>query len=294
MDLSLVILAAGMGSRFGGLKQITPISKSGESIIDFSVYDAIKAGFNKAIIIVRPEIKNEFHEFFGTRLENHIRLEYAYQNSGDISVPGRNKPLGTAHALLSAREFVDGPFSVINADDFYGAESFRKAADFLYSENKATDHAVIGYQLGETLSKHGSVSRAECKVDEYKRLTSIRELLQVFRAGDEIYYTFEGGKYSLPNETPVSMNFWCFQPDIFQNFETDLQKFLQELPKNPDSEFLIPDVVNRMINSNDGTFQVVPTKGPWFGITYQNDFDVISKGISELINSGLYSKPLWN
>jgi NDP-sugar pyrophosphorylase family protein len=294
MDLSLVILAAGMGSRFGGLKQITPISKSGESIIDFSVYDAIKAGFKKVIIIVRPEIKKEFHEFFGTRLKNHIQLEYVYQNSGDISIPARKKPLGTAHALLSAREFVDGPFSVINADDFYGSESFHKAAEFLHSENKATDHAVIGYQLGETLSEHGSVSRAECKSDENNRLISIRELLKVFREGNEIYYTLEGAKYSLPKETPVSMNFWCFQPDIFQNLETDFQDFIQELPENQDAEFLIPNVVNRMISKDEGTFQVIPTIGPWFGITYQKDFDGISKGISELIHSGLYPNPLWN
>jgi len=294
MDLTLIILAAGMGSRFGGLKQITSITKSGESIIDFSVYDAINAGFEKVIIIVRPDIKQDFHEFFGTRLEKHIQIEYAYQNPGEISFPGRKKPLGTAHALLSARDFVKGPFSVINADDFYGSESFRKAADFLHSDSRATDHAVIGYQLGETLSEHGAVSRAECKVDKNNRLTSIRELLRVFREGNEVYYTFEGAKYSLPKETPVSMNFWCFQPEIFQNLEANFQNFIQELPENQDSEFLIPDVVNRMINKDEGTFQVISSIGPWFGITYQKDFGVISKGISELISSGLYPNPLWN
>lgn len=294
MDLTLIILAAGMGSRFGGLKQITSITKSGESIIDFSVYDAINAGFKKVIIIVRPDIKLDFHEFFGTRLEKHVQIEYAYQSPGEISFPRRKKPLGTAHALLSAREFVSGPFSVINADDFYGSESFRKAADFLQSDSRATDHAVIGYQLGETLSMHGSVSRAECKTDENNRLISIRELLSVFREDNEVYYTLEGAKYSLAKETPVSMNFWCFQPEIFQNLETDFQKFIQELPENEDSEFLIPDVVNRMINEDDGTFQVIPTMGPWFGITYQKDFEVISKGISKLVDSGLYPNPLWN
>ena len=283
-----------MGSRFGGLKQITPIAKSGESIIDFSVYDAIRAGFKKVIIVVRPEIEKDFHTFFGTRLENHVHLQYAHQSLNNDILPHRKKPLGTAQAVLVAKKFIDGPFSVINADDFYGLESFQKAAQFLQSDFPNDKHAVIGYELGKTLSEYGPVSRAECRVDENKHLIGIHELLQVYHEEDSVYYNLKGSKYSISGKTLVSMNFWCFQPSIFQYLESDFQSFIKKLPENPESEFLIPDVVNKMIRNNTCTFEVIPTKSLWFGITYKNDFEVISKGISELTNTDLYSSPLWN
>lgn len=283
-----------MGSRFGGLKQIIPISPSGESIIDFSIYDAVRSGYNRIVIIIRKDIEKDFHQFFGKRLAKHVDIEYAFQKSGDDFVPGRKKPLGTADAVLAAKKFVKGPFTVINADDFYGLDSFRKGADFLNNSKKSNDHALVGYRLKNTVSEHGSVSRGECKVDNNNTLTSIRELHKIFKEDGSLYYQIEDSKYPISEETFVSMNFWCFQEGVFQHFENGFQHFLDSLSSNPNAEFLIPDICQALIESQGGTFKVVPTDSAWFGITYKEDFEKVSSGISDLIEAGEYTSPLWN
>ena len=293
MNLSLVILAAGMGSRFGGLKQLTPVSDWNESIIDFSIYDAIRSGYSKVIIIVREEIRNDFNNFFGKRLKNYVDVQYVNQEVINDVFPNRQKPLGTADAVLAAKHLIDGPFSVINADDFYGLESFQKGADFLKSNYSEHKHALIGYRLKNTVSEHGTVSRAECQVDESNFLTAIRELHRVFKEKESFYYSINEKKQQISGDTPVSMNFWCFQPGIIPHFESNFHRFLNVLSEDPDSEFLIPDVANSLIKSKKGSFKLIHTESSWFGITYKEDFNLVSSGISDHIKSGIYPSPLW-
>jgi len=283
-----------MGSRFGGLKQIIPVSPSGESIIDFSIYDALRSGYNRIVIIIRKDIEKDFHQFFGKRLAKHVDIEYAFQKSGDFVVPGRKKPLGTADAVLAAKDFIKGPFTVINADDFYGLDSFQKGSEFLRSTKNPSSHALVGYRLKNTVSEHGSVSRGECSVDESNTLKAIRELHKIYKENGSLYYQINDSTYPISEETFVSMNFWCFQEGVIQYFENGYQHFLDSLPSNPSVEFLIPDVCQSLIDSKSGTFKVVPTDSTWFGITYKEDFEKVSSGISDLIESGEYTSPLWS
>ena len=294
MNPTLVILAAGMGSRFGGLKQITPITSSGESIIDFSIYDAIRSGYDRVIIIIREDIYSEFQKFFGARLEKHIELEYAFQETDKSIAPNRQKPFGTAHAVLSSASLIEGPFSVINADDYYGLESFQKSAEFLATSQNPYEHSVIGYNIESTLSDFGSVSRAVCEVDDNKNLLQVKELLSIYRKNKDILHSDGDKEYLIKPNTLVSMNFWNFNQGVLEYFKMYWEKFLNLLKTQSDVEFLIPEVVNNMIGNNQGSMKVIPTNSPWFGITYKEDFEKVQSGIHDLTHSGLYSSPLWN
>jgi len=293
MKLSLVVLAAGMGSRFGGLKQISPVGPSGESIIDYSIYDALRAGYDEVILIIREDIHDEFHEFFGTRLEKHLPVKYAFQKIDEKTMPGRLKPPGTAHAVLAASHLLTNPFSVINADDFYGYDAFKKAIQFFQSGPAENNHAVIGYQLEKTLSIHGSVSRAECAVDSNGYMTHIRELLKVYKEDKEIYFSRDGENHLIPNNTPVSMNFWCFQPSVIPYFKLYWEEFLKQTQSILKDEYLIPDVASSMIIEGSGSFKVIPTASDWFGITYKEDYDGVVSGILKLVENGEYPESLW-
>jgi len=296
MNTTLVIMAAGMGSRYGGLKQLEAVGPKDEAIIDYSVYDAAKAGFNHIIFIIREEIIPDFDVFLKNRYPIEIKIEIALQVNPVVINPKRIKPWGTAHAVLSAKEIVDIPFAIINADDFYGYDAFTKAFSFL--NQKDLEHelqALIGYRLVHTLSPHGSVSRGICKVDKNQKLTTIKEILKIKKSpvGEIHFDSVTGVKQVLKPDTLVSMNFWCFQPTIFNYLDDGFKKFLIQNHTNLKTEYLIPEKINQLINKNWIYVKVEPTQGPWFGITYKEDKDLVCKSILKLTRSGNYPSPLW-
>lgn len=274
---TLVVMAAGMGSRFGGLKQIEPIGSNGESILDFSIFDAAKAGFNKAIFIIRRDIEKDFREFISKHIEKMIDTELVFQDMDNIptgfKVPeGRTKPWGTGHAVYCAREKTDTPFALINADDYYGQTSFKLIHDRLIEKS---DTCMVGFELGKTLTDNGTVSRGICEV-ENGFLKKITEHTALDRNSD------------FPLDTIVSMNMWGFTPDIFTNVENDFIEFLQNL-KNPlKEEFYIPTVVDKMISSGTDV-HVLKTADKWYGITYREDKKIVTEALNKLISGGFYN-----
>lgn len=295
-DLTLVVLAAGMGSRFGGLKQIEGIGPNDEFIIDYSVYDAIEAGFNKIVFIIKEENYDIFKETIGKRVEPYIKVEYAFQKNDNIpkefNIPeDRVKPFGTAHALLCAKEYVTENFAIISSDDFYGKDAFKKCAEYLIDND---DFCVIGYKVGETLSDKGAVKRGVCmEKDGY--LTDVIES-KVELAGNVVRCEPLNGNdaFIVYKEHPVSMIMFGFTPKIFSSIETQMLEFFNE--HNGDlstCEFLIPDVVDKMIKRGETKVKVVPTTAKWHGITYKEDLDNMKNAISMLIDGGEYNKDLW-
>lgn len=295
-DLTLVVLAAGMGSRFGGLKQIEGIGPNDEFIIDYSVYDAIEAGFNKIVFIIKEENYDIFKETIGKRVEPYIKVEYAFQKNDNIPqefhVPeDRVKPFGTAHALLCAKEFVNENFAIISSDDFYGKDAFKKCSEFLKNND---DFCVIGYKVGETLSDKGAVKRGIC-MEKNGYLTDVIES-KVERTGNIIKCEPLNGSPTLivTDEHPVSMIMFGLTPKIFSSIESQMLEFFRE--NNGDlstCEFLLPDVVDKMIKRGETKVKVVPTTAKWHGITYREDLDNMKSAISMLIENGDYNKNLW-
>jgi UTP-glucose-1-phosphate uridylyltransferase len=299
MKPTLVIMAAGMASRYGSMKQIQSFGPSGETIMDYSIYDAIKAGFQKVVFIIREDFAEDFKEIFEPKLKGRIETEYVYQEMdkfmGDQEVPAdRKKPWGTSHAILCASEAVKEPFAVINADDFYGSDSFQKAFNFLQNECKEDVYAIIGYELAKTLSEHGSVSRGVCEVDKDNNLVTINERLKIYRENGQIISEEpDGRKQVLPEDAKASMNFWCFHPSIFSFLEAGFQTFLNENIGNPKSEYLIPFSADQFIKKELGIIKVIPTSSKWFGVTYKEDAPVVQKSLDELVEKGMYPKSLW-
>ena len=296
--MTLMILAAGMGSRYGGLKQIDPIGENGEFIIDFSVFDAIRAGFNKVVFIIKKENYDSFKETIGKRFENKIDVEYAFQELNDLpdgfSVPeGRTKPWGTAHAMLAARNIIDEPFAVINADDFYGYDCFLKLAKHLKKAlNSITpDYCLIGYMLGNTLTDHGSVSRGVCETNRGK-LTNIVERTKIFKSEDGAYFDLDGERHILPHNTVVSMNSWGFTPDIFDKIEPFFINFLKDRINEEKSEYYLPAAVENLMSAELCTVSVYNTIGQWYGVTDKEDKEYVKAGIKKLIEEGEYPKKL--
>jgi len=292
-------MAAGMASRYGSMKQIQQFGPSGETIMDYSIYDAIKAGFKKVVFIIRKDFADDFKHIFEPKLQGRIETEYVFQEMdkylGGHSVPeGRTKPWGTAHAILCAKDAVNEPFAVINADDFYGADGFQKAHDFLRDGCKPDVYAIIGYELAKTLSEHGSVSRGVCEVDGQNNLVAIYERLKIYREnGAIIYENPEGGKEPVPEDAKASMNFWCFHPSIFGFIEKGFQAFLDQNIGNLKSEYLIPFVADQWIKAGEGVIKVIPTSAQWFGVTYKEDAPIVQKSLSDQVSSGAYSDNLW-
>jgi len=298
MKPTLLILAAGMGSRYGGIKQMDAFGPSGETIIDYSIYDAIKSGFGKVVFIIRQDFAEEFKNIFETKLKGKIATEYVMQEmesfTDGFKIPeDRTKPWGTAHAVLCAKDFIHEPFAVINADDFYGRDGFEKAAKFLTGEVAPETWCIIGYQLSKTLSENGTVSRGVCQADADGNLISIAERLKIYPEGNKIIDEENNTKAELPADTPVSMNFWGFYPNAFDYIQKQFQEFLKEKGDNPKSEFFIPIVGDAFIKDRKGKIKVIPTSSQWFGVTYKEDAPGVKESIESLIKSGEYPQKLW-
>ena len=299
MQPTLVILAAGMASRYGSMKQIQSFGPSGETIMDYSIYDAIKAGFGKVVFIIREEFAENFKNIFEPKLAGKIKTGYVYQKldsfTGEFEVPAeRQKPWGTSHAVLCCKDEVKEPFVVINADDFYGQDAFKKAYDFLTSECNDSTYCIVGYELKRTLSENGSVSRGVCEVDEKGNLTSINERTKIYRNDSgKITYEDESGLHEVSENSAVSMNFWGFAPNVFDITEKLFHEFLAENKDNPKSEFFIPIVADKFSKSGMGNIKVIPTTAQWFGVTYKEDAPSVQKSIDDLVKSGEYPANLW-
>ena len=301
----LVIMAAGMGSRYGGLKQIDPIDGDGHIIMDFSVYDAVRAGFEKAIFIIKRENEQAFREAIGDRLSRFIQVSYVFQELDNIpegfAVPeGRVKPWGTGHAVLSCIDEIDGPFVVINADDYYGVRAFQMAYDFLTdpkAEDAAGRYMMVGYRLENTLTENGYVSRGVCVTDDEGYLRGINERTHIEKRGDGAAYTEdEGASWTeLPADAAVSMNMWGFSADILEELKKRFAVFLEEnLEKNPlKSEFFLPFVVDELLEEKKATVKVLKSADKWYGVTYKEDKPMVMAAVQNLKDQGLYPQKLW-
>ncbi len=298
MKPTLLILAAGMASRYGGMKQIESFGPGGETIMDYSIYDAIRAGFGKIVFIIREEFADNFKAIFEPKLKGRVETDYVYQDLNayldGFSIPeGRTKPWGTAHAVLCAKEAVREPFAVINADDFYGSDAFKKAYNFLVNDCDENTYAIIGYELLKTLSDHGTVNRGVCQVDEQGNLLSIAERLNISLQDGKILCDDNAQPKELSRNSQVSMNFWCFHPSVFVYSERLFQEFLTKHIHEAKSEFFIPIVADQFIHDGGGAIKVIPTSALWFGVTYKEDAPEVRKSVSDLIEKGLYPPHLW-
>jgi len=298
MKPTLLILAAGMGSRYGGIKQMDSFGPSGETIIDYSIYDAIQSGFGKIVFVIREEFAEAFKNTFERKLNGKIETDYVMQEM-DLFTDGfkpetpRTKPWGTAHAVLCAKDVIHEPFAVINADDFYGRDAFEKAAKFLNERVAPDTWCIIGYQLSKTLSENGTVSRGVCETDSEGNLIGIAERVKIYPEADKIIYEENDVKTELPAGTPVSMNFWGFHQDAFAFIQSLFKKFLQENGNKPKSEFFIPIVGDEFIKDNKGQIKVIHTSSQWFGVTYKEDAPGVKASIKALVQSGAYPEQLW-
>lgn len=298
MKPTLVILAAGMGSRYGGLKQLDEVGPNGEAIIDYSLFDAIRAGFGKVVFIIRRDFEEAFIARFDNKLKGKIDVEYVYQSLDDLpegfTIPeGREKPWGTAHAIRTARDVVDTPFAAINADDFYGKEAYQTLSDYLTNSVSEKHYCMVGYQLDKTLSDHGSVARGICMTDPNKHLIDIDELTQIMKESDKIVYIKDQLKNELTGDELVSMNIWGFHPSLFEFLETGFREFLKAKGTEMKSEFYIPLHVGDLVKSNQVSVKVLSSAASWFGVTYQQDKPIVQQRIRALINQGEYPEQLW-
>lgn len=296
MKPTLVVLAAGMGSRYGGLKQVDPVGPSGEAILDYSVFDAVRAGFGKVVFIIRHDFETEFKEKVGKKYEGLIPVDYCYQDINDLPAPykvpeGRTKPWGTGHATRAARGVVKEPFAVINADDFYGRDAFEQLAKFL---SNATDgatlgFAMVGYKLELTLSENGSVARGICDVAADGTLRGVTEMTKLVRAGDVAENREDpAAPVKVPLDARVSMNLWGFTPGLFTELEARFPKWLAENGAKEKSEWYIPFVVDELIKEGKATCKVLPTESSWFGVTYREDKPFVMAEIKKLVDAGEY------
>jgi len=293
----LVILAAGMGSRFGGLKQVQPVGPHGELIIEYSIFDALRAGFDRLVLVIRTDIEAEFRATIGRRLESRMAVEYVFQDPADVPVAyrahaaGRSKPWGTGHAVLAARHVVNRPFAVINADDFYGASGYRTlATHFAVSQ----DYALVGYPLRQTLSEHGAVSRGVCAVDAAGRLKNITELTKIEKtAGGARYLDGAGVAQPLTGDETVSVNFWGFTPAVLPQLQALFADFLAARSADPKAEFYLPTAISDLNERGDARVALLRSESAWFGITYREDLPTATAAVRELVAAGRYPSPLW-
>ena len=300
----LVVMAAGLGSRFGGLKQITPVTDQGEIILDFSLYDAMLAGFEDVVFIIKKENEAAFRTLVDERAGKRLNVHYAFQELTDIpsgySVPsGREKPWGTGHAVLAARNIVDGPFAVINADDYYGSTAFQEIYEFLCSAANNATHAMVAFRLANTLSESGHVARGVCKVSEDGKLLDIHERTMIKKLDDEvglIGYSEDGGETwtHLSGDTPVSMNFWGFSADFMKELENHFPAFLDIVSDNPlKAEYFLPGVVDELLKEGRAEVKVLQSSDKWYGVTYQEDKESVFDALRSMKDKGLYPEVLW-
>lgn len=300
MDLTLLVLAAGMGSRYGGLKQLDQVGPSGETIIDYSVYDAIEAGFNKIVFIIRKDIEKEMKELLFDKYSKKIKIEYVFQELDNIpegvDLPAdRVKPWGTGHAVLMAKNVINEPFVVINADDFYGKSAFKVVADYMKSQGNEFKgkNCMAGYLLKNTLSEHGTVSRGVCKVNDQNELIEITERTKIGWKGNKIVADNCENDLILDGNVYVSMNFWGFTPDVFAELESEFKKFIIDKYSDIKSEYYIPSIVSHQINNKLATVKVLEATDQWFGVTYKEDKPLVIEKIKKLTEAGDYPEKLW-
>jgi dTDP-glucose pyrophosphorylase len=297
MQATLVILAAGMASRYGSMKQIQGFGPGGETIMDYSIYDSIRAGFTKVVFIIRREFVEDFKQIFEPKLKGKIAIEYVFQDIDSFTegtpIPAeRKKPWGTAHAVLCAMEVVKEPFAVINADDFYGRNAFENALDFLKNDCTESNYSIIGYDLLRTLSDYGTVNRGVASLDNLGNLISITERLNISKKDGKIVCDDGLEPKELSLDTRVSMNFWCFHPTFFSYTQKVFREFLQQHAHEPKAEFFIPIVADQFIKEG-GRVEVVPTTSSWFGVTYKEDAPFVENSLNTLIKAGEYPEFLW-
>jgi len=302
-DLTLVVMAAGIGSRYGGLKQVDPVGPCGEIILDYSAYDALKAGFTKIVFVISKAIEQAFREQVGKTIVKHCNTNYVFQRLEDVpagfQVPAnRVKPWGTGHATLTSRSEVDSPFAVINADDYYGQTAYRAIADYLRGARDldgVADYCMVGYHLGNTLTEHGYVARGVCSVDGSGNLVYIRERVHIERDGQSARYTEDGQQWvTLPLETTVSMNLWGFTPSIFSVLADRFPRFLAENRGNIEkAEYFLPNVVGDLIQEKRARVRVLATGEKWHGVTYPQDKAEVKAAVQEMIRRGVYPENLW-
>lgn len=300
---TLVIMAAGMGSRYGGLKQIDPVGDHGEIILDFSLYDAMMAGFEKVIFIIKKENEKDFREIIDGRAGKHLQVEYAFQELSDLPegyrVPkGREKPWGTCHAVLSARELIHGPFAVINADDYYGPGAFSTIYDFLETaaDKDKYDYAMVGYELSKTLTENGHVSRGVCQVADDGSLESVTERTKIMWRGSDVAYTDDDEVWTaLPKDATVSMNFWGFTESMVREMQAGFPLFLDKaMTENPlKGEYFLPNVVSQLIDNGKARVRVLKSRDQWYGVTYKEDKDSVVSALQAMKDKGLYPEILW-
>ncbi len=301
MKPTLLVLAAGMGSRYGSLKQIDPVGPSGETIIDYSIYDAIRAGFGKVVFIIRKSFEQDFKDIFISKLQPHIQVEYVFQEidkvpGGLVVSPERTKPWGTAHAVLMAKDIIHEPFAVINGDDFYGSCAFQTMADYLNSltTETQTQYSLVGYQVGNTMSDHGSVSRGVCEEDKNELLVSVTERTNIqYTEGQIAYQEAEGKPVFLNPETLVSMNFWGFTPEYFKQTEAIFSDFVKANIDSLKAEFYIPFAIDNLITNAKASVKVLRSDAKWFGVTYKEDKPLVIEKLAQLIQAGIYPAKLW-
>lgn len=303
-NVTLVIMAAGIGSRFkGGIKQLTPVGSNGELIIDYSIYDAVEAGFDKVVFIIRKELEDLFREAIGNRWESKVEVAYVFQELSDIpagfeeKLAKRATPWGTVQAILCCKDTIDGPFAVINADDYYGKTAYKVAYEKL-TQGKAAggrlDISMVGFVLENTLSENGTVTRGVCKVDEDHMLLDIHETYKIEKSGDKAVGVWHGEPVELELKSSVSMNMWGFYPEIFEILETGFTEFLEEF--DPDStkkqEYLLPSIVGRLLREGKAQVKVLESPDKWFGVTYMEDKETVIKSIKELVAAGVYPEKI--
>lgn len=299
MKPSLLVLAAGMGSRYGGNKQLDQVGPSGETIIDYSIYDAKRAGFGKVVFVIRRDIEEQFKETFVKRLKDVIEIDYVFQEIGNLpegfSVPAeRQKPWGTSHAILVAKDKIKEPFGVINSDDYYGVDAFKTLYDFLTQDKDDNNYSIVGYKLGNTLSEHGQVNRGVCTVSEKGFLVDIVETRGIEKRPDGIFVTDANGKIrSFTGDEIVSMNLWGFKPSCFRFLGMEFSSFLRDKINDPKSELDIPTSVDKFVKSGEMTIQILTSNSRWFGVTYREDKPFVVESIRKMVDAGIYPEKLF-
>ena len=298
MKPTLLVLAAGMGSRYGGLKQLDEVGPNGETIIDYSVFDAIRAGFGKVVFVIRENIETAFKEKITSKFEGKIDIQFAFQEVNTViegveEIPERLKPWGTGHAVLVAKDLINEPFAVVNADDYYGIEAFQKMADFLSKDCSEDQYCMVGFQLKNTLSENGSVSRGVCSGDENGFLTTVTERTSIRKIGNVICFEESGKKYFLEYDTVVSMNLWGFHNNVFEHSRKMFIDFVKNNSENPKAEFYIPLIVNDLLQNDLIKLSILTSEEKWYGVTYKEDKDDVVKAMKNLHDADKYPKELW-
>jgi dTDP-glucose pyrophosphorylase len=301
MHTTLLILAAGMGSRYGGMKQVDPFGPSGETITDYSIYDAVKAGFERFVFVISPKMEEDFKTNYIKKFPSHLQVDYVIQSLENLpkgyKLPeDRVKPWGTAHAVLMAKDAINEPFAVINADDYYGRKSYKIMNHFLAqtSEEAPGNYCMVGFELQKTVSEHGSVARGICQVNDKGFLSGMVERTNIYlKSGGIVFEEEDGSVHPLDTQDTVSMNLFGFTPDFFSHIEEDFKGFLKENANNPKAEIYIPYVVNNLLAAGKSTMSVLQTPDSWFGVTYQEDKPRVLKAIRKLVDDGCYPESLW-